>query len=243
MSRSACSQSKRAAARSRTVAIARLGERLEVRVRLERGDLAASIAGAARGQLVEIGLLLLDLVRGQDVPGERDDAEGERAERDERARAAAVLRDGGDRSGRLDGAAQVGRKQVDGSHAQEEVGRGRVSGGVWNGAGASRCLSAPRWARFRWGGDPNAPRAPLGEGVEVPVDDLRRRRTARRGRRRPGTGRTGRPPCGRGGASTTIRRRASPSTSATSIAGATARPRNRPITAASLTSPMPIPAG
>ena len=85
----------------------------------------------------------------------------------------------------------------------------------------------------------------LREGAQVPVDAAGRRRAARRRRRGRGTGRTGSPSCGPTAPSRAIiaRPTSEPASSATRIAGATLRPRKRPIVAASLTSPRPIPRG
>ena len=92
-----------------------LGRGLEVGVRLQARRLGHD-GGAARLQLGEVGLVLLDRVRAQHIAGEHDHAEGESAEDDIRPRAARGLPGGGDRRG-LERAAQVGRKQVDGFHA------------------------------------------------------------------------------------------------------------------------------
>ena len=118
---------------------------------------------------------------------------------------------------------------------------------------ASACLGLRRFHRpsgrhgLSAGTDPvlGVRRLSANEGVQVPVEQLVARRAGRPRRRAPGRGRRGSPACARprrGGASAR-RRRARRRARATSIAGATARPRKRPITAASLTSPIPIPRG
>ena len=92
-----------------------VGDRLEVRVGLERRDLLRDgrRLGGRRGQL---GLAVLHGVAGQHIGGQRAHGEGEDTEHDERT-GAGVLDSGGDRgSGSLGAAAQVGRKQVDSSH-------------------------------------------------------------------------------------------------------------------------------
>ena len=92
-----------------------VGDRLEVRVGLQRVDLLRD-AGRLGGGGGQLGLAVLDRVAGQHVRGQGQHGEGEDTEHDERA-GSGVLDPGGDRgSGSLGTALQVGRKQVDSSH-------------------------------------------------------------------------------------------------------------------------------
>ena len=117
-SRSVCSQSKREPARSRTVC---------TRVLAIASKSAYGLSLAAwrlqrlllLRDLVEVGVALLDGVVGQDDARGACHAGGEHAEDDERARAALGLRAGAELGGRLGGAALVGGKEVDGSHAPD----------------------------------------------------------------------------------------------------------------------------
>ena len=93
-----------------------LGHRVEVGVGLELVGLALKRLSAL-GDLGEVGLALLDGVVGQDVARDACNAGGEHAEDDESARAARGLRAGAELRGGLGGAARVGGKEVDGSHA------------------------------------------------------------------------------------------------------------------------------
>ena len=93
-----------------------LRHRVEVGVGLELVGLALKRLSAL-GDLGEVGLALLDGVVDQDVARDACNAGGEHAEDDESARAARGLRAGAELRGGLGGAARVGGKEVDGSHA------------------------------------------------------------------------------------------------------------------------------
>ena len=97
---------------------ARLGHRLEVGVGLQLGGALGAASAPGRSTASSSAWRSLTALVGQHVGGERDHADGERAEHHEGADAAGLLsrRPRPWRAGRLGVAAEVGGKQVDGLH-------------------------------------------------------------------------------------------------------------------------------
>ena len=136
MSRSACSQSKREAARSLTVwmRVSAIAWKSAYGLSWLTARLVASACG---GDRLQLRLTVLDRVGREHVRGERDNASGERAERHESADAARLRRgDGGAPASGLGRAAKVGGEQVDGLHLAGLIGTplARLEASRWESA-------------------------------------------------------------------------------------------------------------